>query len=236
MKTKSLAILGLGALLLFPVACLDYGLDRGEKIPIDEENSPQEEDEGQNEQALTCSERSLADCETADCRVFEAYAWDAESGCRGDELLPAFCQPYPDVLCYWEGDPVIMTKPDGTSWYMDWSCFTAQEDWALEYRSEMQPACGEEELDCIDRPVEDCAAHGCEVFEAYPYEADAGCHEEKLLPAFCKPYPDVLCGWEGDPIIMTEPDGTSWYMDWSCFTTPSNWDVEYVPNGTPACR
>ena len=245
MKTKMLAILGLGALLLLPVACLNYGLGLGEEDPIDEKNQSQEEDEGRNEQELSCLDRSLDDCEATGCQVLEAYAWDVESGCRGEELQPAFCKPNPDILCDWEGDPVIMTEPDGTSWYMDWSCFTTPEDWELEYRSEMQPACGEEDLACIDRPVEDCEAHGCRVFDAYPYDADSGCHEEEPLPAFCHADPGSLGDWQknpdihdwqGDPVIMTEPDGTSWYMDWCCFSTPSDWDIEYVSDGTPACQ
>ncbi|MBN2497026.1 MAG: hypothetical protein JXR96_20710 [Deltaproteobacteria bacterium] len=91
------------------------------------------------------------------------------------------------------------------------------------------------QVSCLDLPVELCEAHGCEIFWAYPHDAEQGCHQDEAQPAFCRADPEIMCGWQGDPVIMTAPDGTSWYADWSCFTTPESWEREYVQGGEPAC-
>jgi hypothetical protein len=261
-----------------------------------------------------CLDLPVEECEANGCEVFYAHPYDQQSDCYLEELQPAFCMASPDIVCGWQGDPIVMTEPDGTSWYAGWSCFSTPENWDIEAVPEEKPACGEyategeacgddidtqcaqglycafgevwcgtppvvgvcrpmgscgNEYDCLDEnniwygpecegdivcqdnacgvdcdiepncldlPVEECEANGCEVFYGHAYDIQAGCYQEEMQPAFCKASPDILCYWEGYPIVMTEPDGTSWYAGWSCFTTPESWDIESVPEGKPACE
>jgi len=183
----------------------------------------------QGSEALTAEE-----CEAQGGQLFLAQPYDATRGCYQEPAEPAFCQPVPDIICAWQGEPVLLTAPDGATWYVDWSCFSTPEGWTRQYVAEGRPAC-DAELSCLERPVEDCEAHGCQVFLAQPYDQAAGCYQEPAVPAFCQADPDIVCGWQGDPILLTEPDGTTWYIDWSCFSTPETWDREYVPGGKPGC-
>ena len=266
------------------------------------------------DQELACLDLPVEECEANGCQVFFAQAYDTEAECYQAELEPAFCQADPDIICGWEGDPIILTETDGSAWYVGWSCFSTPEEWDVEYVPDGKPACqseaaeGEacgEDIDthcadglycafgevwcgtppvvgvcrsmgacgnefdcqnenniwdrvlcegdivcqagscavdcyqepgCLGLPVEECEANGCQVFLAHPYDAEAGCYTEELQPAFCQADPDIVCGWQGDPIILTEADGSSWYIGWSCFSTPEDWEREYVPGGKPACQ
>ncbi len=97
-----------------------------------------------------------------------------------------------------------------------------------------QPECPEENS-CLDLPVDECEANGCELMPGYRYDAEGGCYEEEEVPVFCRMNDDVICGWEGAPVILTDPDGDTWYISWSCFTVPDGWEVEYVPEGAESC-
>ncbi|MFH0902337.1 MAG: hypothetical protein V2A73_17025 [Pseudomonadota bacterium] len=89
---------------------------------------------------------------------------------------------------------------------------------------------------CLDLPLAECEARGCQVALAYPYDAAAGCYLNSPKPAFCKAEQDIECFWAGDPIVMTDPDGNSWYSDSSCFLTPTTWKTEYFSEGKPECE
>ena len=97
-----------------------------------------------------------------------------------------------------------------------------------------QPECPDEKS-CLDLPVDECEANGCELMPGHRYDAEGGCYEDEEVPVFCRMNDDVICGWEGDPVILTDPDGDTWYISWSCFTVPDDWDVEYVPEGAESC-
>ena len=230
-----------------------------------------------------CIDLSVSECEAAGCELFMAFPYDEAEECHLDEEMPAFCMAEPEIVCGWQGYPVILTEPDGTTWYVDWSCFTIPDGWSMVEVPDGTPECGEEseydpcedkscgeectlcdpadpdcvetgeskfcnmdgvceatipdcEPDCIDLSVSECEAAGCELFMAFPYDETEECRLEEETPAFCRADPDIVCFWEGHPAILTEPDGTTWYTDWSCFLIPDGWDMLEVPDGTPECN
>lgn len=184
---------------------------------------------------LSCSETPIDGCLAAGCQVQEAWPYDAAGACYVDALEPAFCRPSPDILCDWQGDPVLLTSPEGVTWYVDWSCFTVPDGWTVEYVPEGREACSSV-LECGDLSVDACGtAVGCQVMDAWPYNEPDACYEEPQQPAFCRPDPDIVCGWEGDPVLMEDREGRWWYQDWSCFTLPRDWACTFVPEGRPPC-
>ncbi|MDX9721551.1 MAG: hypothetical protein RBU37_12450 [Myxococcota bacterium] len=183
-------------------------------------------------QELDCFAHGVEDCPINGCMITKLYPLDAQESCFEEPIAPAFCAPAVDIDCDWGGPPVRLHDPTGAAWYWGDGCFDSPPDWQRENLSEALLPC---DLPCIMRDVDTCEAAGCELFLAYPYDAQRDCHEESLAPAFCRADPDVICGWEGEPVIMTQPDGTQWYADWSCFTRPSDWAERYVPEGVASC-
>jgi hypothetical protein len=179
----------------------------------------------------SCFDPPVDQCTADGCQLFSAYPYNAFNGCYQHKLEPAFCKPLPDIECFWEGDPILMTSPDGAAWYFGSSCFSTPPNWTVEYFSDGKRRC----ITCLDFPVDQCTADRCQLFSAYPYDALNGCYQDELEPAFCKPLLDIECFWEGDPILMTSPDGSAWYFGSSCFSTPPNWTIEYFPDGKPEC-
>jgi hypothetical protein len=99
------------------------------------------------------------------------------------------------------------------------------------------------EPDCFDLSVEECEANGCEVFYAHPYDQESDCYLEELQPVFCSiAIQDIPCAsWEegypicGHPIIMTDPDETSWYAGWFGSSKPEDWTIELIPEDKSTC-
>ena len=160
----------------------------------------------------------------ADCMALVLALAVAGAGCDGDGSLS-------DAHTILGGEArEVVGEPDGSCWGA----------WLDEHGTCRSPNDGVYpasccEVSCLELDVDECEAHGCEVMMGHFYDRDGQCHDTEEVPVFCRKEDDIICAWQGDPMILTKPDDSAWYIPWSCFTTPEDHELEFVPDGKPVC-